>query len=670
MKRILFTLVSLLLAGGLCAQQNDSLLFLPEQLFQQEADEQWLEDHYQQLQELAENPVNLHREDLKILVELQLLSELQLFYLRAYLQNHRQLNSIYELEFIDGFSSEDVQRLKAFVEVKPLKHSSGQSIGKRKILYGQVNVSSNYSTESADTSRLGSRSGMKISGSLKLGRIWQAGFLGEKDPGEQILFTPKQQGLDHYAGFLRYLSPSGAWQCIAGNYKLVTGQGAGYSSASMNFISMDQPFAVKRFHRGFRPYAGTEENNQLQGAALSYQNPILEAGLYLSSHHRDGILDSNQSVTSLTSSGNHSDSIAYARRKNIREHRAGAYLLLKFKTIYLGFHADLQMFPAALLSKQAVQLPANTPFLTSSADYQFPLRRAHFFGEVALLPNGYLQQIHGVEYNPVSSLQIGMKYQLAGSRPVATSLSDKQLQAVTGDRSLMLGLGWSASRSLRVSFSGEWQQRRLHDSTLDAPSSQSGQQLRISYTPARNSLLFIQLRRNLRETAAADDPYFSFPEQARSAYQLRLQAQHALNESISLLLRFDQQSVYLAGNQPLSGSLLIQGVQWNYQNMLVLHFRYLLFQTDSYETAYRVTETDLPGYYSGASLSGRGNRYYIMVKYQAGSNWNLAFKWSQTLYLSGYTSISADAETPEFATGEFRIMLAYRINPREKGNLD
>lgn len=670
MKQILIVLISISLSSRVHSQLADSLLFLPEQLIQEEADEQSLDDHYRQLQELAENPVNIHSADLKILIELQLMTELQLFYLRAYLQHHAQLNSIYELEYIDGFTAEDVERLKVFVEVKPLNNRVNQLNKRSKKLYGQISLASNASTEAADTSLLGSKTGLKISGSLKLGKNWQAGFLGEKDPGEQILFSSKQTGLDHYAGYLRYLSPSGAWQYIVGNFKLITGQGAGYSSAGMNFISMEQPSAVKRFHRGFRPYAGTEENNQLQGAAVSYQNPAFEAGLYASSHYRDAIADSNQTITSLTASGNHSDSTSFARRKSVQENRAGVFLLIKLTKIYIGIHTDLLMYPLVLQSRQDVLLPANTAFLSGSMDYQFPLRRAHLFGEFAMRPDGLLQQIHGLEFNPVSSLQLGMKYSLSGRKSIAMNLADRQLQAVTGDQGFMLGIGWSASRLLRFSFSGEWQQRRLHDSSLDAPAMQSGLQFRISYTPGRHSQVFLQLRNNFKETGDSNDSYFTFPEKSRSSYQLRLQARHNLSESVTLLLRFDQQAVYAGEGTPLHGSLLVQGIQWNYQNKLAVHIRYMLYLTDSYETAFRISETDLPGYYSSANLSGRGNRYYIMVKYQVNPGWSLAFKWSQTLQLTGYTSASEKSDAPAYSAGEIKVMIRFRINPIEKEKPD
>ncbi|MBF8286118.1 MAG: hypothetical protein HW378_5033 [Anaerolineales bacterium] len=73
---------------------------------------------------------------------------------------------------------------------------------------------------------------------------------------------------------------------------------------------------------------------------------------------------------------------------------------------------------------------------------------------------------------------------------------------------------------------------------------------------------------------------------------------------------------------------------------LVLNGRFIIFQTDSYESRLYEYESDLRGVFSNPGLYGIGRRLYLILRYSVGSTLTLSVKYSET-QKEGVTSLGS-----------------------------
>ena len=92
-----------------------------------------------------------------------------------------------------------------------------------------------------------------------------------------------------------------------------------------------------------------------------------------------------------------------------------------------------------------------------------------------------------------------------------------------------------------------------------------------------------------------------------------------------------------------------------------LSMRYALFDTDSYDSRMYAYENDVPGSYSVPALSGKGSRYYLMIKIQVIDRCDLWLRISQTFY----PGVSRISEGPAMISGnsksDFKAMIRIKF---------
>jgi hypothetical protein len=82
-----------------------------------------------------------------------------------------------------------------------------------------------------------------------------------------------------------------------------------------------------------------------------------------------------------------------------------------------------------------------------------------------------------------------------------------------------------------------------------------------------------------------------------------------------------------------SGYLIYQGFQFlPMKQPWSLSFRYLLFDTDSYDTRLYAFEQDVPYSFSVPGFSGKGSRFYVLLNSDLTKDISLILRYSQTWY--------------------------------------
>ena len=120
-----FSVIAIIVLFGstLMAQQPESemdqlIADIFEQYTAETGDEIDYETFYNELITLTEEPVNLNKADREQLEKLLFLNDLQIENILYYIYKFGTLNTIYELQLIDGLDMTDIRRMLPFIKIE------------------------------------------------------------------------------------------------------------------------------------------------------------------------------------------------------------------------------------------------------------------------------------------------------------------------------------------------------------------------------------------------------------------------------------------------------------------------------------------------------------------------------------------------------------------------
>jgi hypothetical protein len=177
-------------------------------------------------------------------------------------------------------------------------------------------------------------------------------------------------------------------------------------------------------------------------------------------------------------------------------------------------------------------------------------------------------------------------------------------------------------------FRYEWLHYRV-----DAPSDGQEYSFQLAYNVSRNGDIVFGLRHminpinyllsneKMNQVGASQRDYYRFQFNYQALPWLKSQSRVELSVREAPLKNRE------------SGYLIYQGFQvkptekdWS------LSFRYLLFDTDSYDTRLYAFEQDVPYSFSVPAFSGKGSRFYVLLNSKLNKNISVIIRLSQTWY--------------------------------------
>ena len=187
------------------------------------------------------NPINLNKTTPEELKDLGLLSDIQINNYFSHIKKNGNLMVIYELQSIDGFSLDVIDKISPYIYVndnfqnlnisfKELFKRGKSTIDLRtqRVLENQVGYSP------ASDSLLAAKPNSRYLGNayrnfaryrFNYGNKVQWGFTGEKDQGEEFFKGSQKQGFDFYSGYV-YLKNINKFKAITvGDFRAQFGQG-------------------------------------------------------------------------------------------------------------------------------------------------------------------------------------------------------------------------------------------------------------------------------------------------------------------------------------------------------------------------------------------------------------------------------------------------------------
>ncbi len=679
---LLWILVTLCLSmvSKLHAQTNDWRSHI-EQLVEEEIDELSIENMFEELSYIEQNPLNLNAITREELERFPLLSLNQANAIADFLEKNRPVYTVFELRNVYMLDFSIVEFILPFFYVGKLAQKKGpfnlgeiikhsrhnlqlrfdKTLNNRA---GYGNFSDSILSKSPNRKYLGEDFYHSLKYSIFYRDKFQAGIVAEKDAGEPFWRPDNNKGYDHY-GFHFILRDVGKLKTLAlGDYRLSFGQGLVLNNDFMlgkGFFTnniMRQTTAPKR-------HFSTAESSFFRGAAAVVRLQNVDVTMFFSNKHIDANVSSDEEITSFKSDGYHRVPLDMTKRNNTREQVMGAnvnYRVNRFQIGVSGIHHAFNRMFNPTLRYYNIDYWRGRQSMNLGIDYSYRFSKFNLTGETARSQNGAIAHIHIVQYNPSSLASFTVSY-----RDYPTNYQAMYAKAfaeggrVQNERGVYIGTMFYPFAKVTVSMYGDIVSFPTPKHNIQEPSSALDLYALATYNFTRDTFFEVRykFKRKEKNTKYPDDktttvlPYQN--NKLRLRYLKTLRSGWYFRTTLDLanyqVLYFPQEFGYMISeNFGHRGHKKIQGDGF---------FGY--FKSDTFNARLYSYERNILSTFYMPSFYGEGFRAALSLRWNIQENLSFSVKCSQTRYLdrdvisSGTEQIDGNKRTDIFTYLVFKF---------------
>lgn len=619
-----------------------------------------------------QNPINLNKTNKEELQALGILNDIQINHLLSHIEKHGKLITIYELQGINGFDLQTIQKILPYVKVTDnfaTAHFGAKEMfkdGQHVLLFrygrtiedqtGFSSIDSASLAKSINSRYIGSPDKIYARYRFTYGTNISWGITAEKDQGE-LFFKDKQKfkydfyenslkgnqktGFDFYSAHF-YLKNVKFIRALAiGDYQATFGQGLTLWSGQA-FGKSAEIMSTKRSAGGIRAYTSVDENRFMRGAATTLGYKKFEATAFYSRKRVDAnVSDTTDTgeaaeISSLQETGYHSTSSEIADKDAILQTMFGGNISYKGRKFNVGISAlsyQLDVDYNRSLSYYNQFEYSSSKNLNVGVDYNFIVQNFNFFGEAAISQNGGKAFVNGalISLDPRLSLTVLHRYYERNFQNLMSNGFGESTMP-TNEKGLYIGAVAKPTNKTTITayydrFEFPWLKYQVN-----APSYGNDYMVQFNYTPSKKVDMYVRVRTRDKQknTPAVDFIDYLVPVK-QSNYRFNIS--YTISKSIKLRNRIELIDYKLDNNKTEKGYLVYQDVVYSRLGKpLSITFRYAIFQTDSYDSRIYAYENDIPGSFSIPAYYDRGSRFYIMLDYNLTRNIELWLRYSQTYY--------------------------------------
>ena len=379
---------------------------------------------------LQSNPVEINFATAEDLQKIPYLNIFQIHNLLQYRDRTGLIYSPYELQAIKGYDPATIEMILPFLSFVTEKGMPDLEL--RNIVrfgYHDLTIRSGRFiqerkgfNDSVENGYLGGPYNSLVRYRWRYREYLSVGFVAQQDGGEPFGRPYQKTGVDFMAGHISLSNYGNLRQLVVGDYHAQFGQGLALWS-SLAFGKSAEVIDVKRYARGLLPYAGSEENRFMRGAAATYR---LWDKLDVSAFYSKNKVDANRAIpdsllpeeiTSFQTTGLHrTENELFDKDANTLQ-QIGGNIHYRGKTLALGFTAvNSQLEKPIQPGEQLYQKYRfhGSELSNFSFDYNYLFRSMNLFGELSSDDNGNLAAVTGFQSNPAEGLYFTLLYRNLG----------------------------------------------------------------------------------------------------------------------------------------------------------------------------------------------------------------------------------------------------------------
>lgn len=645
-------------ANGNDTPLDQQIEILSENIGSEDADLTALTEN---LRYYKEHPLNLNTATREELIDLGLLTDIQINNLLAHRERFGSLISIYELQAVEGFDLATIYSLLPYVKVADRMDAGHFSFGEmwengrnEIVVRGQRIAEEQAGYGPADSATLADNPNARYLGSpyriytryrFTYGNYVSWGVTAEKDAGEEFFRGTQKNGFDFYSAHIGIRNIGPVKAAILGDYQVSFGQGlvawTGYA-----FGKTSMTVATKRNAMGIRPYTSVDESRYFRGAGTTLKFGPVETTAFFSYRFRDANIAETDTtgndieileVSSIQESGLHTTQSEYDDKNALKETMYGGNVTLRQKRFSIGVTGIHSQYNVPLTRNLGLynqfefSAQQNTVI---GADYNLVLRNFNFFGEAARSANGGVAFTNGVLISMDSRVAFTLHHRYFGKdfqNLYANAFSESTLPV--NEQGIYVGVQAKPHRKITLSAYYDMQLYPWMKYQVDAPSQAFDFLAQVNFTPDKRTDFYIRYRHRDKFKNASDDDADIDYITPYTQDNWRFNIAYPVGKNWRLKNRIEYTEITDNNGDKLSGIAMYQDVTYKKMGFPVsFTARYALFQTDDYTTRIYAYENDVPLSFSIPAYSGKGSRVYLLVNWDVTRSLELYFRVAQYFY--------------------------------------
>jgi hypothetical protein len=662
---------------------NDSEI---EMLLENQTDDSEDSKLLETMQQLEANPVDLNSASSSDLQKVPFLDAIIASRIIAYRVKNQRFYSIAELRSVEGIDDDLYGKVKKFVMVKNstvdfIKDEFGivnNSKSGRNGFFRNLNIElrSRFSNDLQpsrgylDTNYEGSRpkfyNRLIAKYSMK-GYTFTGSLLTEKDAGEKSL-------TDHVGGFVEMKSPLILNQVLAGDYTLEFGQGitlwGSYSFSKGN----EAVSGIKKKGDDIDSYNSVNEVQYFRGVAgkLKFPTSIGDLSLYgfYSNNNIDASIDTTLNMLSSSyEDGNHRTESEIKRQNSGREKLLGGRLFYEskiFGTTKIGLTYYKSEYNMPFEYKGLYDF-SGTNSNALGVDYDIVYKNINIFGEWA---RSYTDKVGGVTGVKLLFFKLADVIFMVRNYPKDFIMLHsygfgEQSGTSQNEFGIYSGIRFKIGKLAVVN--AYFDQYKFPYATFYNPVPTTGNDFLVftEWNVSRNLKLFTKYKNETKEDVTKVINQYGIEEEkiyGRGQRNYRIQFDYDIFKKLRVRSRFEYVFVDYAGYlASQKGMLFFSDLRATIFNNLVLDGRFVIFQTDSFDSRIYEYENEINGVVSNQGMYGKGRRWYLLLKYRPYKFMELSAKYAETIFEGAKSIGSGNDEIIGDLKNRFSLQLEFKF---------
>ncbi len=637
---------------------NQNVELLSEQLQSEDGDVSNLTDVWNYYKT---HPLNLNKAKRDELVELNLLSDIQISNLIKHREKNGNLISIYELQSINGFDLQSIKKILPFVYVSDNFGAASFGIkemfkdGRHEFVtrYQQIlEKQAGYTLPDTATQRkspnsyyLGDPSRMFARYKFAYNNNVSVSISGEKDPGEEFFKGTQKKGFDFYSGHVAVRNIKFIKTLVVGDYQATFGQGLTIWQG-FGFGKSASVMSIKRAGIGIKPYMSFDENRFFRGVAGTFKVKKFEL-TGLASYKK---LDANATLVDTLSNGEidvvgvsalelgglHNTNALVQDKGTITQTVFGGNAAYNNRSLHIAATVQSMNLSAALIKSPSLynqyDFQGKTNFV-GGIDYNYVFRNANVFGEFAMSANG------GKAFNSGAIVALDPKLSFVGhyrnfeknfQNLYGSTVSENTLPQ--NEKSIYLGLEAKLLKTVTLSAFLDQFKYSWFKSTASAPSSGKDMIAQLNFTPTKKIDMYFRVRHRLKQVnSSIDNKYDYLVPYNQTNIRYNLSAQ--ITNDIKFKSRIEYVIIDQTKLADENGVAFVQDIIFKKMKFpFTVTARYAVFDTKSFNSRIYTYENDVLYGYSVPALYYKGQRAYFIVNWDVTRNFEIWVRVAATIY--------------------------------------
>ncbi|MHB9055508.1 MAG: helix-hairpin-helix domain-containing protein [Paludibacteraceae bacterium] len=637
---------------------------------------------YDDLIFLSENPINLNNTTKEELDKLQFLSDTQIDNILYYLYKNAPMQTIYELQLIDGLDMTDIRRMLPFVRLGDamsksltIKFNDIFKYGKKEIylrLDKGLETKEGYrflpeedfqSTEKNSRKYVGDPFYTNLKYKFHYKDNIRFGITAEKDAGEQF-WGNYNKGYDFYSAHLELNNFGRLRTLVLGDYRANFGQGlvmrTDFSMGKSSYVLQVNPRS-----NGLKKYSSTSETAFFRGAGTTVRLGNVDVTAFYSNRMIDGDTVNGQ-FTGINITGLHRTLNELQMKNTINQQTVGGNISFTKKWFQIGATSVYTCFDQDLQPREAIYKRfyfRGKQQLASSVNYRLRWQKLNLFGETAITEKNAVATINGMNFNPMSRVSLVVLHRyFAKEYDALFANTFSETSRVNNETGFYIGAEVRPVKYCRVSAYVDSYRFPWNKFSVDAPSVGKDYFVQVDYFPKRDLEMYWRFKYE-EKAHNYSDTLSIFPVVIQ---QPKWQARYMLKYSFGLFdfrNQLDVNGFNDGVNKPTFGFSALQDISYDFNKIpLSINFRLHIFDAQNFENCFYTYEKDVLYAFSVPMNYGSGTRYYFNLQYDAGKNIAIWLKLAQTVYVDKQSVISSgNEEIQGNRKTDFRFMLRLKL---------